>query len=119
MKLIKAYIRPKLLEDVYAALRREGYCCMTVFEGEGTGQYRDPSDQHGSLTFPAMHTQVVKIEIAATEKDTAPIIEIIKSRARTGRRGDGIIFVSPIEKAVRVRDGLEGPEMLDVTDSQL
>lgn len=112
MKLVKAYIRPMLLEDVYSTLRKEGHCCMTVFEGEGTGRYSDPDDQHGSLNFPAMHTHIVKIEIAAAEQDTKPIIEIIKEHARTGRKGDGVIFVSPIEHSERIRDGRQGPEVL-------
>lgn len=112
MKLVKAYIRPMLLEDLYCALRKEGYCCMTVFEGEGTGRYSDAESQHGSLNFPAMHSHVVKIEIAANDKDTKPIINIIKKHARTGGKGDGIVFVSPIEHSVRIRDGKEGPEIL-------
>lgn len=87
MKLIKAYIRPMLLEDVYRALRNEGHCCMTVFEGEGTSRYSDPDHQHGSLNFPAMHTYVAKIEIAAKEEDAQSIIDIIKMSARTGGKG--------------------------------
>ena len=78
MKLIKAYIRPELLEEVYSALRKGGHCCMAAFEGEGTGRYSDPDRQHGSLNFPAMHTHIVKIEIAAKEDDVSSIVEIIK-----------------------------------------
>jgi nitrogen regulatory protein PII len=112
MKLVKAYIRPMLLEDIYSALRKDDYRCMTVFEGEGTGRYNDPKSKHGSLRFPAMHTKVTKIEIAAKEEDVTPIIEIIKKHAHTGRKGDGIIFVSSIEYSTRIRDGAEGPEVL-------
>lgn len=112
MKLVKAYIRPMLLEEVYTALRAEGYCCMTVFEGEGTGRYSDPSDRHGSLNFPAMHTPVAKIEIAAEAKDVEPISEIIQKHGRTGHKGDGIVFVSPIEQITRIRDGEQGAAVL-------
>lgn len=112
MKLIKAYIRPGLLEEVYSALRKGGYCCMTVFEGEGTGRFSDPDDRHGSLLFPGMHTKVVKVEIAAREDDVDPIKEIIRQHARTGRKGDGVIFISPIEHSQRIRDGQEGAEIL-------
>jgi nitrogen regulatory protein PII len=52
VKLVKAYIRPMPLEDVYTALRKEGHCCMTVLEGEGTDRFSVPNDQHGSLNFP-------------------------------------------------------------------
>lgn len=112
MKLVKAYIRPMLLEDVYTALRKEGYCCMTVFEGEGTGQYSDPDHQHGSLSFPAMHTHVAKIEIAVESEDAAAVIDIIKKHGKTGHKGDGIAFISPIEQVTRIRDGKEGASVL-------
>ncbi|WP_440998564.1 P-II family nitrogen regulator [Fodinibius sp. SL11] len=113
MKLIKAYIRAKLLEDVYCSLRNEGYSSMTVFEGEGTGRYSDPDKQHGSLNFPAMHTHVVKIEIAAKAGQISSILQIIQENGRTGRKGDGIIFVTSIEQVYRIRDGKEGAEILN------
>ncbi|MCH2451504.1 MAG: P-II family nitrogen regulator [Gracilimonas sp.] len=96
MKLVKAYIRPLLLEEVYKALRAEGHCCITVFRGEGAGQYTDPDHAHGSLQFPAMPSKVVKLEIAAVNEDVESIIDIIQQTASTGSRGDGIIFVMPI-----------------------
>ena len=108
MKLIKAYIRPMVLEDVYTDLRNEGFHSMTVFEGEGTGRYSDPDHQYGSLKFPAMHTHVVKIEIATESENVDEITEIIEKHGRTGHKGDGIIFVCPIEKVTRIRDGKEG-----------
>lgn len=113
MKLVKAYIRPILLEEVYKALRAEGHCCITVFRGEGAGQYTDPDHAHGSLQFPAMHSKVVKIEIAAVNEDVEPIIDIIQQTASTGSRGDGIIFVMPIEDMVRIRDGKQGTEVIE------
>lgn len=112
MKLIKAYIRPIMLEEVYTELRKEGYGNMTVLEGEGTGQFNDPDNKHGSLSFPAMHTKVIKIEIAAKDEAVESIIEIIKTVAYTGKKGDGVIFVSPIGYAVSIHDGREGAEVL-------
>lgn len=112
MKLIKAYIRPMMLEEVYSELRKEGYGNMTVVEGEGTGKFNDPENKHGSLSFPAMHTKVIKIEIAARDEVVDFIIEIIKTVAHTGKKGDGVIFVSPIEYAVSIRDGREGTALL-------
>ena len=60
MKLIKAYIRPILLEDVYKLLRESGHNNITVFKGEGAGNYSDPTHEHGSLNCPEMHYHVVK-----------------------------------------------------------
>ncbi|NGP75516.1 P-II family nitrogen regulator [Balneolaceae bacterium YR4-1] len=113
MKLIKAFIRPELLEEVYIALRREGYPSMTVFEGEGTGRFSDPESSHGSLDFPAMHNRIVKIEIAAQDANCDSIIHVIKEQGCTGGKGDGVIFVSPIDQALRIRDGKKGPEVLN------
>ena len=112
MKLIKAYIRPSRLEDVYQALHRENCCSMTVFEGEGTGSFCDPESKHGSLTFPAMHSKVVKIEIAACDDRVDPIIAQIQAHASTGTRGDGLVFVVPIEHTLRIRDGKTGSDVL-------
>lgn len=112
MKLIKAYIRPILLEDVYKALRAAGHCCITIFKGEGAGQYSEADKEHGSLEFPAMHSKVTKIEIAAQDTSVQPIIETIQQAASTGSSGDGIIFVSPVEYALRIRDAQEGAEVL-------
>ncbi|SMO64048.1 P-II family nitrogen regulator [Gracilimonas mengyeensis] len=113
MKLVKAYIRPILLEEVYKALRAEGHCCITVFRGEGAGQYTDPEHAHGSLNFPAMHSHVVKIEIAAKEQDVDSIVGIIRETASTGSRGDGLIYVMPIEEMVRIRDGERGAQVIN------
>lgn len=101
-----------LLEEVYKALRAKGHCCITVFRGEGAGQFTDPEKSHGSLDFPAMHSKVVKIEIAAVEEDVSSIIEILQKTASTGSRGDGIIFVTPIGEIVRIRDGEQGAEVV-------
>lgn len=113
MKLIKAFIRPGLLENVYSALRKEGHPSMTVFEGEGTGRFSDPESCHGSLDFPAMHNKVVKIEIAAEDANCDSIINVIKEHGCTGGKGDGVIFVSPLNYAVRIRDGEKDPKILN------
>lgn len=112
MKLVKAYIRPILLEDVYKKLRSSGHCCVTVFKGEGTGQYSDSNKEHGSFFFPAMHSRVVKMEIVALDENVDSIVKVIRETASTGTRGDGNIFVMDIEHAVRIRDGKVGRDVL-------
>lgn len=112
MKLLKVLIRPILLEEIYKELRHHGVIGMTVFKGEGTGRYIDPNKQHGSLDFPAMHAEVVKIEIATHDDDAMRIADIIQKKASTGSEGDGIIIISSIEEAVRIKDGTRGPEVL-------
>lgn len=113
MKIIKAYIRPVLLGELYRALRSIGHEGITVFKGEGTGAYSDPDHAHGSLHFPAMHSHVVKVEIVATDAELNAIVEIIQKTASTRSKGDGLILVSPVEKVVRIRDGKTGPDVIN------
>ena len=109
MKLLKVLIRPILLEEISKELRHHGVDCMMVFKGEGTGKYIDPTKEHGSLDFPVMHAELVKIEIAAQDKDASRIANIIQKKASTGTEGDGIIFISSIDEAIRIKDGTRGP----------
>lgn len=112
MKLLKVLIRPILLEEISKELRHHGIDCITVFKGEGTGNYIDPKKEHGSLDFPAMHADVIKIEIAVHDNDVEEITNIIQKTTTTGTPGDGIIFISPIDEAVRIKDGSRGPDVL-------
>lgn len=102
-----------VLEDVYTELRDNGHPSMTVFEGEGTGRYTDPKKKHGSLNFSVMHTHVIKLEIAAESEDIESIVQTIRKHAHTGRKGDGIVFVTSIEQAIRIRDGKQGSDILN------
>ena len=112
MKEIQAFIRPEKLNPVFDALKHEGFCCMTVFEGEGTGKYTDPTKDWPSLKFPYLHSKVVKIEMVCNNENVDRVIEIIHQYGSTGTSGDGLIYVSDIEEVVRVRDGAKGIETL-------
>ena len=104
MKLIKAYIRYRKIEEVYNALKREGYCCMTFVECEGTGQYSDRETDHISAKYSFTDAyRVIKIEIVALDEHIKEIVNIIKKNGRTGYRGDGIIIISPVDEVYRVR----------------
>lgn len=107
MKLIKAYIRLNMFETVHRALNKEGYTSMTVMEAEGMGSYSDPDNKHGSLKFPALHSKVVKLEIASEANHVDTIVQIIQENASTGHPGDGLLVVLPVERSIRVRDGEE------------
>lgn len=109
MKLIKAYIRKRMTEEVYNALEKNGYCCMTFVECEGTGQYSDHEKEHISDKYPfADASKVIKLEILVAEEHVVPVIKLIRKNARTGYRGDGIIMVSPVENVFKVRNDEEG-----------
>jgi nitrogen regulatory protein P-II 1 len=109
MKLIKAYIRHRKAEEVYTALKNDGFCCMTFIECEGTGQYSDQEKEHISQTYPyASAYRVVKLEIVARDEHIPELISIIKKNGRTGYSGDGIIIVSPVYEIYKVRSDDQG-----------
>lgn len=113
MKLVKAYIRPKRLQEVHRALTKAGHCCMTIVNDcEGTGNYSDPEERFPSLRHPFLHNKVAKIEIATSDENVADIIGIIREHASTGEKGDGLILVSPVEEAVKIRTGEPGIDFL-------
>lgn len=113
MKEIKAFVRPDEFDDVYSSLKSKGYCCMTVTECEGTGNYSDPSNaDFPNRKIPYMHNDVFKIEIVSADKDADEIVNTVVKSGRTGQPGDGIIYVIDVERAVSVRTGEEGEGIL-------
>ena len=113
MKLIKAYIRNRKSEDVYNALKKAGFCCMTFVGCEGTGQYSDHENEHISDKYPfADAYRVIKLEILADDDDIHKIIAIIKESGRTGYRGDGMIIVSPVDEVYKVRTDETGVQAI-------
>lgn len=109
MKLIKAYIRKRMVEEVYHGLNAEGYCCMTFVECEGTGQYSDHEKEHISDKYPFTDAyKVIKLEILVAEEHVNPVIKIIRENGRTGYQGDGMIIVSTVENVYKVRNDEEG-----------
>jgi len=113
MKEIKAFVRPEEFDDMYAALKHAGFCCVTVTQCEGTGKYEDPERAKlPSLKVPFMHSEVLKLEIVTRDKDVNSIIELIEKHGKTGRRGDGMIYIINVERAVHIRTGEEGEKIL-------
>ncbi len=109
MKLIKAYIRHRMMEDVYKALEEEGFCCMTMAECEGTGHYSDHEKAHISNKYPfADAYRIIKLEILVSVENATKVVKLIRKNARTGYRGDGMILISPVEEVFKVRTDEEG-----------
>jgi nitrogen regulatory protein P-II 1 len=104
MKEIKAFIRFEKLRKVAESLKKEKYCCFTVFEGEGVGDYSDPDISFPSLKFPFLHSKIIKIEIVCNKEEVDNIVSIIKREAKTGNSGDGLIYVCNVEKKIKIRD---------------
>ncbi len=109
MKLVKAYIRKRKTEEVYKALVKAGFCCMTFVECEGTGQYSDREKIHISEKFPITGAyRVVKLEILVDDPHTGEVIAEIRKSARTGYKGDGMIILSPVDEVYKVRTNEKG-----------
>lgn len=105
MREIKAFIRKNKLTSVAKALKEKHFCCFTVFEGEGVGDYTDPAKNFPSLKFPFLHAKVVKIEIVCSAEEVDKITDTIRKYAHTGESGDGLIYVCTVEGKIRIRDG--------------
>ena len=113
MKLIKAYIRHRKIKDVYNALTNEGYCCMTFVECEGTGIYTDSEKEHISDKYEfAEAYKVIKLEILISDEQTEKIVELIRKNGRTGYHGDGMILVSPVDEAYKIRTDEKGIQVI-------
>jgi nitrogen regulatory protein P-II 1 len=109
MKLIKAYIRHRKIDEVYKALNENGFCCMTMVECEGTGQYSDHEKDHISQKYPfADAYRVIKLEILISSDEVNKVVSLIRQSGRTGYRGDGMIIVSPVDQVYKIRTDDEG-----------
>ena len=105
MKLIKAILKPERFEFVKKALEDKGFISMTVTDVRGRGAQKGISLEYRGGLMTVDMLPKVQIEIVAAEKDVDAVIATISDAARTGKIGDGKIFVIPVEKSVRIRTG--------------
>ncbi len=105
MKMVKAIIRPERLEFVKRALENLGLYGMTVMPVEGRGDQKGISLQYrgGAITVDLIPK--VQIEVVVKDADTDRVITAVCEGARTGKIGDGRIFVLPVERSIKVRTG--------------
>jgi nitrogen regulatory protein P-II 1 len=103
MKEVKAFVRPDRLSDIVHHLRQEGVCCLTVFEGEGTGHYTDEREDFPSLKHPFSHSKIEKLELVIPDRQVEKVLEIIHKNGKTGYSGDGIIYITDVKDMVKVK----------------
>lgn len=108
MKEVKAYVRCQKVEGVIEALDEAGISGTTLIDVMGTGLLADPQRSKYSIKYVERYSQVAKLEVVCRDDDVHHIVEIIRSNAYSGMAGDGIIFVSPVEMAVKIRSGSIG-----------
>ena len=110
MKKIEAIIQPFRLEPVKEALHEISVKGMTVTEVKGFGVQKGIREVYRGMEYQVDFLPKVKIEIVATDDKVQSIIDTIISKARTGRIGDGKIFVYPVAEVIRIRTGETGDE---------
>jgi nitrogen regulatory protein P-II 1 len=110
MKKIEAIIQPFKLEPVKEALHNISVQGMTVTEVKGFGRQKGIREVYRGMEYQVDFLPKVKIEVIASDEKAPQIVETIMSAARTGRIGDGKIFVYPIAEVVRIRTGETGNE---------
>ena len=105
MKLIIAIIKPFKLDEVREALNRLGVSGMTVSEVKGYGRQKGHTEIYRGAEYVVNFLPKVRIEVAVASSEADRVIEALTNAARTGQIGDGKIFVSPLEHALRIRTG--------------
>ena len=112
MKKVEAVIKPFKLDDVRGALSEIGITGMTAIEVKGFGRQKGHTELYRGAEYVVDFLPKVKLEIVVKEDDLERCIEAITTAARTGKIGDGKIFVAPLEQVVRIRTGESGPDAL-------
>ncbi|GIW42652.1 MAG: nitrogen regulatory protein P-II 1 [Candidatus Binatia bacterium] len=112
MKKIEAVIKPFKLEAVKEALSREGIQGMTVAEAKGFGRQKGHTELYRGAEYVVDFQPKIKVEVVVEEAKAARVVEVLSEAARTGRIGDGKIFVTPVEEVVRIRTGERGSDAL-------
>ncbi|MBC7506341.1 MAG: P-II family nitrogen regulator [Sandarakinorhabdus sp.] len=105
MKKIEAVIKPFKLDEVKEALHEVGVSGITVTEAKGFGRQKGHTELYRGAEYVVDFLPKVRLEIVVDDDQVDRVVEAIANAARTGRIGDGKIFVSPIESAVRIRTG--------------
>ena len=112
MKMVMAVIKPFKLDDVREALSAQGVAGITVTEVKGFGRQKGHTELYRGAEYVVDFLPKVKLEIAVGEDLVDRVIEAIENAARTGKIGDGKIFVSSLEQVVRIRTGETGTNAL-------
>ena len=110
MKKIEAIIKPFKLDEVKEALQGIGIQGMTVTEVKGFGRQKGHTELYRGAEYVVDFLPKIKIELAVSDEMAGKAVEAIVEAANTGRIGDGKIFVTEIEEAIRIRTGERGPD---------
>ncbi|MEO6472832.1 MAG: P-II family nitrogen regulator [Aeromicrobium sp.] len=105
MKLVTAIIKPHKWEDVREALAVAGIAGMTVTEASGYGQQKGHTEVYRGAEYEVTLVPKIRLEVVVDDADIETVVSIIETSAKTGKIGDGKIWVVPVDSVVRVRTG--------------
>ncbi|GLZ55710.1 P-II family nitrogen regulator [Actinomycetospora sp. NBRC 106378] len=112
MKMVTAIIKPFVLEDVKGALEQLGVLGMTVSEVQGYGRQKGHTEVYRGAEYSVDFVPKVRVEVVTDDPTAEKVLDAIAETARTGKIGDGKVWVTPIETVVRVRTGERGTDAL-------
>jgi len=108
MKKIEAIVQPNKMEEVKDALKDAGVEGMTIFEVHGHGRQKGHTEVYRGAEYKTDLLPKMKFEMVVTDADSDRVVGVLEAAARSGKIGDGKIFVSTVETAVRIRNGDRG-----------
>jgi nitrogen regulatory protein P-II 1 len=110
MKLITAIVKPFVLEDVKGALEQIGVLGMTVSEVQGYGRQKGHTEVYRGAEYSVDFVPKVRVEVVADDTNVDKVVDAVVEAARTGKIGDGKVWVTPVDTVVRVRTGERGSD---------
>ncbi|MFC4945365.1 P-II family nitrogen regulator [Pseudonocardia sp. GCM10023141] len=112
MKLVTAIVKPFVLEDVKGALEQIGVLGMTVSEVQGYGRQKGHTEVYRGAEYSVDFVPKVRVEVVADDQLADKVVDAVVEAARTGKIGDGKVWVTPVETVVRVRTGERGNDAI-------
>lgn len=112
MKLVVAIVKPHKLDEVKEALRGIGVAGLTTTDVEGFGRQRGHTEVYRGAEYQVDFVPKVKVEVICEDDEAQGVVDAIAKAARTGKIGDGKIWVMPAEQVMRIRTGEMGPDAL-------
>ena len=112
MKMVEAIVKPFKLDEVKEAVTKAGIQGMTVTEVKGFGRQKGHTETYRGAEYSVDFLPKVKLQILVTDDKVATLVDAITAAAKTGKIGDGKIFVYPVEEVIRIRTGETGAEAI-------
>ena len=112
MKTVKAVIRPELYEDVAEALAAIGVVGLTAADCIGHGRQKGHKEIYRGAEYEVKYVPKINLEIVVSDDRVDDVVALLESKAKSGKIGDGKIFINPTADAIRIRDGQHGDQVL-------